>query len=385
MRKPFVAGLPVTGELFTGRKKEIEKLIKLIQAGQPTAIVSPRKLGKTSLIRVVETRLKNIIPVYIDCWDIDSQKELAKTIIKKTLDSYSTVTKKKDLKNRVKLFFSEKFKNMLDSIEKVSGSVKDIFTIFIEFKDRSIDIKELLIDAINFPEKFAEEKNVRIAMIFDEFQSLNEIDGHLLRTIRANTQLHKRISYIILGSQQSTIEYLIAYPRSPFFKMFEFVRLGNLEEKDVESFVKERFRKFGFKITDETIEFVKEKTDNNPFYVQKLCLKAYNTAEKKSIDKNTMIKAYDEMIEELWPSFEDVWSASFSNAPLQREILKLMSIHGLMTAKDIHEKEEGISVQSANQALRQLTQKGFLKKMKRGNYTFMDKVFEEFIRRRFSG
>ncbi len=48
-KTPFLAGPPVTGELFVGRTEEIEDLITFTRIGQPVALISPRRLGKTSL------------------------------------------------------------------------------------------------------------------------------------------------------------------------------------------------------------------------------------------------------------------------------------------------------------------------------------------------
>ncbi len=52
-------GSPVTGDDFFGRKTEVERFWKAIDGGQNLLLVSPRRVGKTSLMRHVESNPRN--------------------------------------------------------------------------------------------------------------------------------------------------------------------------------------------------------------------------------------------------------------------------------------------------------------------------------------
>lgn len=382
-RKPFLAGPPVTGELFAGREKEMARLLHLVKEGQPVAILSPRKLGKTSLIKQSEPKMRGIIPVYIDCWEIYSKEEFAEALIEKTVEAYSTFGRKPELTAKVKHFFTKKISELMDSVRSVEGEIGGILRIIVEFRERSAGSKAMVNAALNFPEKLAKERKVRFALIFDEFQNLREFNGELLKAVRANIQHHQNVSYVISGSQQSALEFLLLDSSSPFYRMFEFIRLGSLDGKTAGDFVKGRFNKFGVRISEQDILRICSLTGNHPFYLQKLCLKVYNNHSLGGRRPPSPEAAYDEMMDELWPSFEESFGA-LDKAPIQKDILKIMAIYGAKTAKQASLKRNDLSVQSANQLLRELVSKGFLVKEGRGRYEFSDAIFKEFLRRRFS-
>ena len=51
MEKSFVYGMAVEGVNFTDRVRETERLIKDFRHGMNVILVSPRRMGKTSLIK----------------------------------------------------------------------------------------------------------------------------------------------------------------------------------------------------------------------------------------------------------------------------------------------------------------------------------------------
>ena len=59
INKPFVYGTSVKGDHFTDRKKESQRLIKDFEHGINTIIISPRRMGKTSLVKRVTESIKN--------------------------------------------------------------------------------------------------------------------------------------------------------------------------------------------------------------------------------------------------------------------------------------------------------------------------------------
>ena len=51
MQNPFVYGEVVPGESFVDREVELDRLIGDLSAGQKVFLISPRRYGKSSLIR----------------------------------------------------------------------------------------------------------------------------------------------------------------------------------------------------------------------------------------------------------------------------------------------------------------------------------------------
>ena len=49
--KPFIFGVATSGDNFTDREKETERLLLNFQHGVNTVLISPRRWGKTSLVQ----------------------------------------------------------------------------------------------------------------------------------------------------------------------------------------------------------------------------------------------------------------------------------------------------------------------------------------------
>ena len=49
--KPFIFGVATSGDNFTDREKETERLLLNFRHGVNTVLISPRRWGKTSLVQ----------------------------------------------------------------------------------------------------------------------------------------------------------------------------------------------------------------------------------------------------------------------------------------------------------------------------------------------
>ena len=77
MQNPFYYGRVVEGAAFINRKDEIRLLSSDLERGQSIILFSPRRYGKTSLIKQVIKKLqrKKIACFYIDLYTITSLDE----------------------------------------------------------------------------------------------------------------------------------------------------------------------------------------------------------------------------------------------------------------------------------------------------------------------
>ena len=89
-RKPFVFGVATSGENFTDRKKETERLLLNFRHGVNTVLISPRRWGKTSLIQKVyrQAQSDKLKVVYLDIFSCRSDKDFydafASAVLKQT-------------------------------------------------------------------------------------------------------------------------------------------------------------------------------------------------------------------------------------------------------------------------------------------------------------
>ena len=75
MCKKFVYGVAVSDYNFIGRERETKRLLDNFKGGINVILMSPRRLGKTSLVKHVCNKLdnKDIITVYLDIFGCKSE------------------------------------------------------------------------------------------------------------------------------------------------------------------------------------------------------------------------------------------------------------------------------------------------------------------------
>ena len=71
MEKTFVFGVSVEGDNFTDRTQETKRIRSNFENGVNTILISPRRIGKTSLVKKVCSSItdSSIKTIYMDIYD----------------------------------------------------------------------------------------------------------------------------------------------------------------------------------------------------------------------------------------------------------------------------------------------------------------------------
>lgn len=93
MSRPFIYGMSVEGSLFTDRELETQRLKLNFENGVNSILISPRRMGKTSLVKKVMSQVDSnrVKVVYMDIYKCRTEYEFyekfASTIIQSTVVS----------------------------------------------------------------------------------------------------------------------------------------------------------------------------------------------------------------------------------------------------------------------------------------------------------
>ena len=92
MEKAFVYGMSVEGENFTDRVKESKRLKMDFENGVNVVLVSPRRIGKSSIVRKVMKEITDpsIKTVYIDIYDCRNEYDFYNRFAAEVLKQTST-------------------------------------------------------------------------------------------------------------------------------------------------------------------------------------------------------------------------------------------------------------------------------------------------------
>lgn len=283
---PFVFGKAVEGSYFTNRTKDTEHLEANLTHGINTILISPRRWGKTSLVKKVMANIisPDIKIIYIDVFSCKSEydfyKMFASTIIQQTSSKIEEwMTTAKEFLSRVitKVAFSP------DSIQEYSLSFE------FHVKDNAEDILQL-------PERIAQKKGIHIVLCLDEFQQVAEFQDSMTfqKKLRSVWQHQQKVSYCLFGSKRHLMTELFSDSSNPFYKFGDMMFLKKIPTEEWIPFICHKFQETGKVITEKQAERICKVTENLSSYVQHLSWIVWYKA--KTVVTNEMI---DESIEEL--------------------------------------------------------------------------------------
>lgn len=294
--KPFIFGIATSGDNFTDRKKETERLLLNFQHGVNTVLISPRRWGKTSLVQKVcrLAQSDKLKIVYLDIFSCRSDKEFynafATAIIKQTSSKFE------EWLDNAKLFLSR----ITPKISIGPDPMTD-FSISLEMNPKSEDIDEIL----QLPEKIAQKKNCSIVICIDEFQQIAEFSDSktFQKRLRTVWQLQKDVSYCLFGSKKHLMNELFEKKSYPFYKFGDAIYLQKIGTADWVEYICNRFEKTGKHISEELAERICKIVDNHSSYVQQLSWLVWIHTDKIATEKD-FESAYQDIIDQNTPLFE---------------------------------------------------------------------------------
>ena len=263
MEKAFVYGMSVGGNNFTDRIEETKRIKLDFENGVNVILISPRRMGKTSLIKKVISEIDNpmLKIIYMDIYDCRSEYDFynrfAETIMKSTGNHLEQVM--------------ENIKRFLVRISpKISFSPEpnSEFSVSLGITPKDYSPEEIL----NLPERIAKEQGVRLVVCIDEFQQIGEFTDSLTiqKRLRGVWQHHQNVSYCFFGSKKHLMENIFQSRRMPFYQFGKMLHLKCISTEYWVPFICSRFEKYGKKIAEEYAGRICQVVKNYSSYVQQL-------------------------------------------------------------------------------------------------------------------
>lgn len=295
IESPFIFGVKVSGDTFTDRVEETQRLKNNFEHGINTILISPRRMGKTSLVEKVSdlTRNEHIKIARFDAFGCRSETDfvnaLATAVIK------ATASRLEEWLENAKLFLSR----FVPKINLGPDPTMD-FSISLDFEKSDMSIE----DVLELPELIAKKKNIRIVICIDEFQQIGEFDDALAfqKRLRGVWQMHQHVSYCLYGSKKSLMELMFQKQNNPFFRFGDIFYLKKISRDDWIEFICERFRVTGKHISQELAGKVADATQCYSAYVQQLAWLLWMRTNEEAIEDD-LNKAVNQLLDSCEPLF----------------------------------------------------------------------------------
>ena len=263
MDKAFIYGMSVEGKNFTDRELETKRLQLNFENGMNSILISPRRIGKTSLVKKVKslTENKERIVVFMDIYKCRSEYEFYEKFASSVIQATST---KMDQMVRT----AKEFIMSITPRITYSQDPGTEYTLSLGITPKMNTPEEIL----DLPERIAQKKGIQMVVCIDEFQQIGEMPDSLTvqKTIRSVWQHHRNVCYCLFGSKQHLMNNLFYSRKMPFYQFGDMFFLKKIPTEKWVPFITSRFKDAGKQISEKLAERICQTVDNYSSYVQQL-------------------------------------------------------------------------------------------------------------------
>lgn len=330
----FIFGKPVEGEYFTDREVETKRLAANFKGGVSTFLLSPRRWGKTSLIKKVmkEVQSDELKVVFVDVFKCKSPIDFAETVASAVLSQTASRTEE----------FIEDAKAFLGRINfgvNISPDPISAFDIKFGLSDDKTDIS----NALNMPERIAVRKGVKLLVCIDEFQQIGEFSDttSFQKELRTIWQHQANVTYCLFGSKKHMMENLFDTPDKAFFKFGDVIYLKTIPLNYWLEFISRKFSAAGKIITEKQIERICGVVQYHSSYVQQLCWYVYLSSSDVVTDED-IDAGVEELICQNAALFES-WTDNLAAYQMRLLMAVADGIHDGLSSADVIAKYRLVS------------------------------------------
>jgi hypothetical protein len=376
---PFVYGEIVPAAAFVDREAEFDRLVADLADSQKIFLISPRRYGKSSLVRQALGALarRRIATLEFTVSSFSSYVAF--------LEGYTRALAGLDTRSeRARSWIRDFFTGVKPELRvEASGESTGVSIAFPTVRTQR-DAVRLAEEVFALPGKIAHRLGRRLAIALDEFQAIASYDGGSVeQALRAAVQQQRQVGYVFAGSEPSLMEQMIG-PRRPFYKAGPVMRLGKIPPDVFADFVEDRFRGSGLRTEPGFGAAIVELAGNLPYDVQRLAHETWDDAvrlrrrgvalEDLHATLHRLLAEQDTLFEAAWQRLTLVQRAALRAVVIERGVEMLSA-----DTRTRHRLGGASSVQAALAALQRLD---LVSRDEHGHYVVIDSLMREWVARK---
>jgi len=268
---PFTLRVIPSDFPFCNRISEQSELFSHAKNKANVVLFSPRRYGKTSLIKRLQTDLaaKDFFTVYADFFMATSENDIAKRIAKSI---YTPLHERESFLDK-----GVRFLKIFKAFRPVfKPSPESGFSFSVEPVESGLSGIDLIDKVMTELGLFIRREAINVHIVFDEFQEITELKNSSIEgVLRKHIQEHQA-SYFFVGSRRRTLLDIFNQKKRPFYQSAIIYPLKALPHDELTAFLVERFKNGGKKCSRDIAAAISEKVRHYPYYAQAL---AYNIHE----------------------------------------------------------------------------------------------------------
>jgi len=304
IHNPFVYGEVVPREAFVDREVELDRLTSDLLAGQKIFLISPRRYGKSSLVRQALRAAERSGALAVDV----------------TVSSYSSYVGFLEGYARALLGIETRIDTLRAWLRDMLGGVRPEVRIEANEQGGSQlalsfpsartgkDVSRLAQEVFALPGRIADARRRRLAIALDEFQAIASFNGGSVEhALRAAVQHQRQVGYVFSGSEPSLMERMLGRSR-PFYKAGPVMRLQKVPAEPFAEFIEARFQGTRLRPAPGLGAAIVELAGNLPYDVQRLAHEVWDDAQGgKTVGLDDLHQTLKRLLGEHEVIFEATW------------------------------------------------------------------------------
>ena len=376
-RNPFNFGDLAFDATFTDREDELRELQADIRNGLNVVVFAPRRYGKSSLVlRAAQNLTKEgVLIAQVDLMQTATKEQLAAKLAASIHENIASPLLR--ARDRAAQLFRGLRVTPVMTLDPSDGSVAFSFSAGHAAEDVDATLERIL----ELPAELAAERERTVALVFDEFQEVLDIDPRLPALMRATFQSQRDVAHVYLGSKRTMMERLFNDANEPFWRSAKQVELGPIPREPFERFIRERFSSTGKTVAEDVVTAILDRTGGHPYGTQELCYALWEEVEEgAAADADDLERALERVLRSENAHFTRVWETASRN---QRLVLQALAQEPLrpITSEAYRHRYGLPAPSSVRKALDRLVADEVVTREHAGAYRIAEPFLADWIRR----
>lgn len=275
MKSPFQYGTLVDKESFVNRVEERKQLKELLGSGINVMLISPRRWGKSSLVKVAMDELtqedKHIRVCFIDAFSIKTEAEFYRIFAREVISCAASTLEKR-----------------LEDVKQFLKAVSPSITLKSDPTDTlSFDLKLELEEKVswrywNYPKDSSCQRHTpdclhRRVPTTGTTTRLQSMEGKM----RSAWQKQQQVSYCFYGSKRHMMMDIFNNSSNPFYRFGQVLFLQKIKKEEWVPFIVNAFHRTNKEISEQQAEQLCDIVKCHSWYLQQLCYFIWSGTSEK--------------------------------------------------------------------------------------------------------
>lgn len=355
-------------EYFCNREIESKTIIDALKNSRDLTLISPRRMGKTGLIKNVFYKLNsqnsNIITLYMDIYSTQNLNDFVQTFATTVLGALDSASKKRIME-----------------IGKIVKSLRPVFSF-----DEITGVPKISVDIVKNSEEatlkeifdYLRTFTKRCYIAIDEFQQIAEYPERGVEALlRSYIQFIPNVSFIFAGSKQHVMQEMFLSAKRPFYQSTQPLSIDAINEEDYFKFTTHFFDRCGCSFPKKVFSKIYSEFDGHTWYIQSILNRLYSY--HRNVTEELVASAVVEIIGQNEYPYQNLLAAYSSGMV---KLLKAVSKEGVVAEINSSQfiSKYGLKgASSVNSALKKLVNNELIYKTANG-YIVYDRFMAIWLR-----